>query len=86
MDPERWADAVRDFVEALTNCGRCAAPRKEALLVTVEYQPPMWLITARCMRCGSGFTWHLVGPQPKPALTPDGIKEPDWYREVRSRS
>ncbi|HEV2036904.1 MAG TPA: hypothetical protein VGU71_22360 [Candidatus Dormibacteraeota bacterium] len=82
MDPDRWPDLVRDVVAEIKACPRCAVPKADGLMITVEYQPPMWHIRALCVKCALVAIWNILGPQPRPASQPEAIPLPEWVKAL----
>lgn len=67
MDPERWPQVVREFIDHLGS-------KHSGVRVDVAYDDPLWCVTATCPCCKTTVFWALSGPPPL-----DGIPEPGWY-------
>lgn len=87
MDPERWPDYIRNFVEAVV-CPRCGTAKCDGVMVTVRYQAPAWMVFSNCMRCKTVHWWQHIAAsgtmQPKPAPKPaePSTPVPEWVKNL----
>ena len=73
MDPERWSDFVRAFVDELGS-------KTDGLIIDVSYTKPYWLVKVKCPCCKTEVQWTLLGGEPKPA--PATIPLPAWVAKL----
>ena len=73
VEPERWPDTIRAFVDRL-------GTEHSGLTIAVEYSEPVWTVTAGCTACGTHVTWGLLAAPPRElvALTPI----PSWLYKL----
>ena len=77
IDPERWPQQVREFVDSL-------GVAQEGVQIAVEYSEPVWVITATCPCCHIGKIFAVSGlePLPVPAAASGLTPVPDWVRSL----
>jgi hypothetical protein len=73
MDPERWPAFIRMFVDELGS-------RNSGVVVSADYNEPLWRIEARCPCCKTTVMWHLMAEAPLPAA--ETVPLPAWVARL----